>query len=366
MLVAPLLSPSDTALCQILPLLPSAVQLSREWFLAIGPIFGGVLANYPGWRWIFWLLALLSGTCLVLLALLLPETARSIVGNGTIDATGFRRPIYSYLQSLKIIPSEKKVNSPANGLAVPNENPTPKQLRIPNPLESLKLLWAKDTALITLIFGIFYMNLSSLQASTSTLFINLYGISDLQAGLIYLPSGIGSCIGAYGAGPVLERDYRRTARKHNITIDVRGGDNMANFPIEKARFRSIWYVITAASVSMIGYGWALYFKVNMVVPLVLQFIIGFSTAAIFNMCGALLVDVHPSSPSTAQAANSIVRASLAGGGTAVVQILIDAMGVGWTFTLYGGICMACLGIAWLEWAYGKSWRDKMRERGVER
>lgn len=62
-------------------------------------------------------------------------------------------------------------------------------------------------------------------------------------------------------GPVLERDYRRTARKHNITIDVRGGDNMANFPIEKARFRSIWYVITAASVSMIGYGWALYFKV---------------------------------------------------------------------------------------------------------
>jgi hypothetical protein len=59
-----------------------------------------------------------------------------------------------------------------------------------------------DSALITLIFGIFYMNLSSLQASTSTLFIEIHGISGLQLGLVYLPSGIGSCIGAYGAGMV--------------------------------------------------------------------------------------------------------------------------------------------------------------------
>lgn len=106
------------------------------------------------------------------------------------------------------------VNAPASGSVSPSklfddsrprstsfvENPTRKEFKVPNPLKSLKLLWSKDTALITLIFGIFYMNLSSLQTSTSTLLIGLYGISDLQAGLIYLPSGIGSCIGAYGAG----------------------------------------------------------------------------------------------------------------------------------------------------------------------
>jgi hypothetical protein len=84
------------------------------------------------------------------------------------------------------------------------------------------------------------------------------------------------------------------------------------------------------------------------------------------MCGTLLVDVHPKSPSTAQAANSIVRALLAGGGTALVQVFIDTMGVGWTFTLFGSLGMGCLGFAWLEWMYGKLWRDNMRERGVER
>lgn len=84
------------------------------------------------------------------------------------------------------------------------------------------------------------------------------------------------------------------------------------------------------------------------------------------MCGTLLVDIHPKSPSTAQAANSIVRAFLAGGGTALVQIFLDVMGAGWTFTLFGGVCMGCLGLALLEWRYGKIWRDKLRERGVER
>lgn len=84
------------------------------------------------------------------------------------------------------------------------------------------------------------------------------------------------------------------------------------------------------------------------------------------MCGTLLVDVHPNSPSTAQATNSIVRAFLAGGGTALIQIFLDAMGVGWTFTLFGSSCMGCLGAAWLEWSNGRSWRDKLREKGVER
>lgn len=84
------------------------------------------------------------------------------------------------------------------------------------------------------------------------------------------------------------------------------------------------------------------------------------------MCGTLLVDVHPKSPSTAQAANSIVRAFLAGGGTALVQISLDHVGVGWTFTLFGAICMVCLYLAWLEWTSGKIWRDKLREEGVER
>ncbi|OHE98389.1 hypothetical protein CORC01_06385 [Colletotrichum orchidophilum] len=58
---------------------------------AVGPILGGALTSYPGWRGIFWFLSILSGTCLFLTALILPETARSVVGDGSGEVSGLRR-----------------------------------------------------------------------------------------------------------------------------------------------------------------------------------------------------------------------------------------------------------------------------------
>lgn len=161
---------------------------------AIGPILGGALTSYSGWRWIFWFLTILSGTCLLLVALLLPETARSVVGDGSGKVSGLRRTISSYFQISTLPPSRNKSNDSSSEPVVLIEDDTGRHWRLPNPLESLKLLWAKDTVLITLIFGIFYMNLSSLQTSTSTLFIEVHHISGIQLGLVYLPSGIASCI----------------------------------------------------------------------------------------------------------------------------------------------------------------------------
>jgi hypothetical protein len=80
------------------------------------------------------------------------------------------------------------------------------------------------------------------------------------------------------------------------------------------------------------------------------------------MCGTLLTDLHPKSPATAQAANNVVRCSLASGGLALLQLILDKVGVGWTFTLFGGVSLGCLGIAWLEWYHGKKWRDGIKER----
>lgn len=58
----------------------------------------------------------------------------------------------------------------------------------------------------------------------------------------------------------MDHDYRVIAWKNNIEINVRDGDDLASFPIEKARFRSIWYVIGAGTFSMVGYGWSMQFR----------------------------------------------------------------------------------------------------------
>ncbi|KAK3687268.1 hypothetical protein B0T22DRAFT_509877 [Podospora appendiculata] len=257
----------------------------------VAPAVLGDLADHVGRRPVY--LAICSSICLLLIALLLPETARSVVGNrvrrrpGPVPGSWPAAP--NLLQKKKKKQKRKRKHKPRTSRMPPRGRRRQRG--------TMRLLWAKDTALVTLIFGVFYMNLSSLQASTSTLFVQIHGISGIGLGLVYLPSGIGSCIGAYYAGRLIDHDYRVVARKSNFEINKRAGDNLARFPIEKARFRSIAYVLGAAGLSMVGYGWSMWFKV---------------------MSGTLLVDIHPKSPSTAQAANSIVRAFLAGGGTACV------------------------------------------------
>jgi MFS family permease len=208
---------------QILLLRQSVVDLLPKWSLgklllslyssvdsydspniatAIGPILGGALADFANWRWIFWLLTILSATCLLMVVLLLPETSRQIVGDGSRPGSAIHRSLISLVFPRRSKDIHKSSQQESD-LAEQANPPRARKFQIPNPIASLKLLWAKDTILITLIFGIFYMNLSCLQASTSTLFIQLYGISEFKAGLVYLPSGIGSCIGVYCCGKTI-------------------------------------------------------------------------------------------------------------------------------------------------------------------
>ena len=215
---------------------------------AIGPIAGGALTQHPSWRWTFWFLVLFSGLCLISVALVLPETSRFIVGNGSREVTGFHRSIVSYIQLRKLAHSEQRVQDLEKRTESRPDEVARIPFRLPNPLASLKILWAKDAISLTMIYGIYYMNFSCLQASLSTLVIRLYKYSELEAGLLYLPFGFGSILGAYSSGLIMDRDYRTTARKHNITINKKSGDDLRDFPIEKARFCSIWYFISLSGI----------------------------------------------------------------------------------------------------------------------
>jgi MFS family permease len=66
---------------------------------SIGPVIGGIISQYLGFHAIFWFLFGLGALTLFLIQLLLPETLRSIAGNGSIRLKSIHRPfIYYYKQ----------------------------------------------------------------------------------------------------------------------------------------------------------------------------------------------------------------------------------------------------------------------------
>ena len=76
---------------------------------------------------------------------------------------------------------------------------------------------------------------------------------------------------------------------------------------------------------------------HVAVLLVLQFLIGTATTGIFNICGTLLVDLHPDCPSAVSALLNLIRCSLSATGLAVLQIIINHFGIGWCFTIFSVI-----------------------------
>lgn len=96
----------------------------------------------------------------------------------------------------------------------------------------------------------------------------------------------------------------------------------------------------------------------MSVPLVLQFFIGLSMQGIFTALSTLLVDIHPSCPSTAQAASNFVRCEMAAGGLALLDIILRSMEAGWCFVLFGGVGLVMVSSLFALELKGLQWRQK--------
>ncbi|KAL8684624.1 MAG: hypothetical protein Q9224_006227, partial [Gallowayella concinna] len=165
---------------------PPAERGSTSTAPSLGPVLGGVIAQKLGWRWIFWLLAVLSGSQLLAMILFFPETAKNVVGNGSISPRGIHRTVRDCSRSR------------TTSAATDESPPPPKRSNYwPNPLACLSIVRHKRSALTMLVGGIFYTVFGCLAASLSTICIKLYDLDYLEAGLVYLPAGVGGILAAY-------------------------------------------------------------------------------------------------------------------------------------------------------------------------
>lgn len=143
----------------------------------VGPVFGGILAQYFGFRSIFWFLVILSGLSLLSILFFLPETIRTVAGNGTVPLHGLHKPWVYYITGQK----------DAKADAVPTERKN--KVTITTVFAPLGFLIEKDV-FITLFFGaIVYTVWSMVTSSTSGLFESIYGLDSLKVGLTFLSNG---------------------------------------------------------------------------------------------------------------------------------------------------------------------------------
>ncbi|KAK6084469.1 hypothetical protein SCUP234_03258 [Seiridium cupressi] len=334
---------------------------------SVGPLIGGLIAlETGGSAWCFWSLVIFGAVAFLLIGWTLPETARTIVGSGSVPAKGAWRTWWSLCGPVRdrIFDAEKRSSQFAArtthqtiGSSSCHEIGKGK-LRVPNPLGPLRIVFYQDTFLTLWTAAVVYTVWYCIQTSIPLIYGPIYHFNGLQVGLSYLAGGVGVIFGGFIAGRLMDWNYRAIAKQSGLPVDRKKGDDINSFPIEKARSRGISIIFAIYMCEVVGLGWAIQYQVHPSVSLVLQFMIGAKGTIIHQSFNALLVDIFPQNSGSAAAAGNITRCGMSAGVVACLQPLVNAIGYGFFFTIIG-LLSSFSGIAavlLLRWK-GHTWRE---------
>ncbi|KAI7904427.1 major facilitator superfamily domain-containing protein [Cokeromyces recurvatus] len=321
----------------------------------LGPVLGGLVSNELGWRWIFWILTILVIPIWLIQIFFLPETLRSLVGNGSgyanptpIQFFKKRRRRRDFSDKSHILSSthsnfnkshESLYSSSFNATVACSSDDTNRTcmntldttrshynnhtlqtiaikkrnrfLVIPNPFQSLGFLREKDVAVLLLYNSLQYAGLYCVVTSLTDLFTNIYGLNAFYIGLCFLSNGFGAAMGSFTSGKILNWRFKKIATSLNIDrAHIKRGNIDSEFPVENARMGITWIWGIAFNIALILYGWCLYLKVHIAIPIIINSLLSYFSTSTFNATNTLLVDLFPKNSAAIVASNNLTRLSL--------------------------------------------------------
>ena len=333
--------------------------------VAVGPVIGGAIAGNLGWRVIFWFLAIYAGVFLLLLALVLPETLRSIVGNGGDRPYGFiaRYPLNLYQKTTATLLDRESAS------VGPSER---KRIDITRPL---RILASKHAAPIIFFLAVCYAVWQMSITAMSSLFEAHYGLTELQIGLTYIANGVGSMVGTLITGKMLDFDYRKVKAAYTSTAsggndeDIEKGTERApgaiaeSFPLEKARLRLVPIFSAIQCLSILLFGWTIQYPhhIPIAVPIISSFVTGWTAVSTQSIITTYLVDIFPGKSASASASLNLARCLCAAGGTSFVMPMVHGIGVGLAFTVCAVVQLVGMAGLGVQWRYAARWRASEME-----
>lgn len=296
----------------------------------IGPVAGGFLTDAKGWRWVFRVVAIVSGTISIAMFLLMRESYAPIIlarkaarlrketGNAflrsKLDAGGTRSDLFkrSIVRPIKLL--------------------------IFSPICTVFAVY------IAVIYGYLYI----LFTSVPYVFKGSYNFSTSASGLVYLGLGVGSFIGMIW----FSQDTAKEVQKHM------GEEHGQAKPEVRLKLLPAGAIIMP--IGFFIYGWTTDYETHWMGPIIGLGIIGVGNLVCFMAVSVYLVDAYEMYAASALAANTVIR-SIAGGILPIFALrMYDALSLGWGNTMLGLIAVALIPIPFLIVRFGEKLRKKFK------
>ncbi|KAL5327851.1 hypothetical protein ACEPPN_005557 [Leptodophora sp. 'Broadleaf-Isolate-01'] len=314
----------------------------------IGPVAGGYLSQAKGWRWVFWVLSILSGVFGVLSLIILRET---------YAATILRKKTNRLRKSTGNMLLRSRLDA---GLS-------PKDFFIRSIIRPTKMLAFSPVVLITAIYvGVVYGYLYLLFTTFTPVFEEVYGFSTGSVGLTFMGLGIGSVIGvaffAWSTDRMFKR--RKAAQEAAAASGDEGAGGQVTAPEPEIRLQMVIPTYALIPVGLFIYGWTTHYHVHWMVPILATVLIGIGNMAVFMGISLYLIDAFGMYAASALAANTVIRSIMGAVLPLAGQTMYNRLGLGWGNSLLAFVALALIPVAWALMKYGAHLRKKFEIKNL--
>lgn len=163
------------------------VQIGTQLGPALAPTLGGILSQFLGWRSIFWFLVIFGGIYLTVYFIFVPETARNVVGDGSIPPEGWNRNLVNILQD-KTSKAKRLADTGSHEETRVSREKLSKtrKFRFPNPLKTLRIVVEKDISIMLFFSSLMISGFYCLIVPFPSILKEYYGFNELQIGLCFM------------------------------------------------------------------------------------------------------------------------------------------------------------------------------------
>jgi len=295
----------------------------------IGPVAGSYLSEAKGWRWDFWLIAIVAGALMIGMMIFIRET------------------YCVRLLDLKTKRLRKETGNPRL-VSKLDTGLTPRELLARSIIRPMKMLFSPIVFFLSLYMAVVYGYLYLLFTTMTGVFEKTYHFSQGSVGLAYLGIGIGMFLGLFISGGTSDLVVRKLTERN-------GG-------VSKPEFR-LPLMLPAALLIPIGlfiYGWTAHFGVHWIAPIIGTSFVGLGLITTFMPIMTYLVDAFTIYSASVIAANTVMRSLLGALLPLAGPSMYKALGLGWGNSLLGFIALAMLPLPYIFWKYGERIRTNPR------
>lgn len=296
---------------------------------AIGPIFGGYIAQAKGWRWTFGLAGITSGTFSILFFLVYRESF-----DGTIlrkKAARMRKESNDESFHSRFDQQGSKTNTMVNALVRP-----------------LKMFAAPIFTILVFSICLLSSYVYLLASTITEVFQTNYGFSEGEAGLTFLELATGMALGAIFCSAVLDWYTKRMKLLH-------GGDIKPEWRLPPM---TLGFVI--APMGLIIYGWTAYYHIHYIVAIIGTALCGFASYTVVVPVITYLVDISGIFRGSAMSAMTMSRNVMSTVLPLAGPPLYRSLGLGWGNSVLAFIALSFAPLPFLLLLYGERIRSKSR------